>query len=329
MAAVYKKQRRKTMLRYILKRTAYMFFTFIVIIFICFVLIRMLPPVPLPPENPTSDIVNARREALGYSKPYVVQFFIFVKNAVTNFDFGISDALYYGRDVASVFFEKLPATVSVNLFSIIISVPIGIIIGAFAALKKDSFFDHTISTLSMISISVPCYIFALLIQFLFSSKLGVFDYLVPSTNNYFNLSAVYSMTPAILSLSIGTAAGFIRTTRAELTETLTGEYMFFARAKGMTKCQATIRHALRNAMVVVLPGILGAVVGVLSGSPIIERIFGIPGVGELTLRAIAARDYPIFMLSTCFYTAVGLTAGLVVDLSCSLVDPRIRMGAKK
>ncbi len=317
------------MLRYSLQRTAYMVFTFIIIVFTCFVLIRMLPPAKLPPESPTSVVVEARREALGYNKPYIVQFGTFVKNIVTDFDFGISDALYFGRNVSDVFFEKLPATITVNLFSIIVSVPLGILIGILAALSKDSFADHTISTLAMICISVPSYVFALIIQYIFCSKLGWFDFLVPGTGNYLSPESIYGMIPAVVSLSIGTAAGFARTARAELTETLTEEYMFFARAKGMSKIQATVRHAVKNSMVVVLPGILGAFVGVLSGSPIIERIFGIAGVGDLTLKAIAARDYPIFILSTCFYTAIGLIAGLVVDLSCGFVDPRIRMGAKK
>ncbi len=317
------------MLKYILQRTAYMLITFVIITFACFVLIRMLPPAPLPPENPVSEVVDARREALGYNEPYLTQFFIFVKNAVTEFDFGISDVLYYGLDVSDVFFGKLGATVAVNLYSIIISVPLGIMLGTLAALRKDRLTDHIISTSSMICISVPSYVYAILVQYFLCSKLGLFDYLIPSGTNYLSPSMIYGMLPAVIALSIGTVAGFARTTRAELTETLTGEYMFYARAKGLSRLQASLRHAMKNSMVVVLPGILGSFVGILSGSPIIERIFGIPGVGDLTLRAIEARDYPIFILSTCFYTAVGLIAGLIVDLSCGFVDPRIRMGGKK
>ena len=137
------------------------------------------------------------------------------------------------------------------------------------------------------------------------------------------------MIPPVLSLSFGVIAGFTRTTRAELTEVLTSEFMLLARTKGLTRAQATVRHALRNCFVVIVPAIFGEFIGILGGSLIIEGIFAIPGVGGLTLNAINALDYNIFMLSTCFYTAVGLAAALVVDISYGFIDPRIRMGSKK
>jgi ABC-type dipeptide/oligopeptide/nickel transport system permease component len=105
--------------------------------------------------------------------------------------------------------------------------------------------------------------------------------------------------------------------------------MLLARTKGLTKAQATIRHAMKNCMVVVLPSIFGNFIGILGGSLIIEKIFGIPGVGGLTLNAIQGRDYNIFILTTCFYTIIGLAASLVVDVSYGFIDPRIRMGSKK
>ena len=101
-----------------------------------------------------------------------------------------------------------------------------------------------------------------------------------------------------------------------------------ARTKGLTKAQATVRHALRNAMVPIFPSIIGEFIGVLSGSLVIEKIFAIPGVGGLYLTAINAQDYDFFMLLSSFYILVGLAAGLVIDLSYGIIDPRIRMGAK-
>ena len=317
------------MVKYVFQRIFYMLLVFTIITCMCFVLIRMLPAVPLPPEKAESAIVEARREALGYNKPYMVQFAIFVKNVVTEFDWGVSDVLYYGRDVANVFFTKLPATVVVNLYSIIFSIPIGIGLGVFAALKKNSWIDYLISTLTMVCISVPSFVYAFLIQYIFCYKLGWFNFLIKSGTDWLSPSMLYSMLPAIMSLSFGVIAGFTRTTRAELTEVLTSEFMLLARTKGLTKAQATVRHALRNCMVVVLPSIFGEFIGILSGSLIIEKIFGIPGVGGLTLNAINGRDYPIFILSTCFYTAIGLAASLVVDISYGFIDPRIRMGSKK
>ena len=133
---------------------------------------------------------------------------------------------------------------------------------------------------------------------------------------------------SVLCVLLGSIAGYTRFTRAELTEVLTGEYMLLARTKGLTRGQATVRHALRNAMVPIFPMILSEFVSVLSGSMIIENIFAIPGVGRLYLTSIQVSDYDFFMLLSGFYTLVGLLAGIVVDISYGFIDPRIRMGAK-
>ena len=138
-----------------------------------------------------------------------------------------------------------------------------------------------------------------------------------------------SILAPVMAGSFGVIAGFTRTTRAELTEVLTSDFMLLARTKGLTKTQATIRHAMRNCFVVVVPAIFGQFIGILGGSLILERIFSIPGVGGLTLEAINGRDYNMFMLTTIFYTAIGLVAGVVVDISYGFIDPRIRMGSRK
>ena len=137
------------------------------------------------------------------------------------------------------------------------------------------------------------------------------------------------MMPAILSLGFGVTAGLTRYTRAELSEVLTSEFMLLARTKGLTKAQATSRHALRNAMVVILPMIIGEFIGILGGSLIIEKIFAIPGVGNLYVSAVNVRDYNFFMALTVFYTFIGLASGIVIDISYGIIDPRIRMGSKK
>lgn len=317
------------MVKYILQRILYMIMVFFIITLMCFVLVRMLPLPVLPPEDPHTTVVLMRREALGYNEPYVVQFGIFLKNIFTKWDWGLSEILYYGQDVWSIFVQKLPATMVVNLYSIIWTIPVGIALGIFAALKKNTWVDYTISTLTMVVISVPSFVYAFLIQYLFCYKLQWFPFLMKGGTDWFSWPMFISMVPAILSLSFGTIAGFARTTRAELTEVLTSEFMLLARTKGLTKTQATVRHALRNCFVVIVPAIFGQFIGILGGSLIIEGIFGIPGVGGLTLKAITGLDYNIFILSTCFYTAIGLAASLVVDISYGFIDPRIRMGSKK
>ena len=317
------------MLIYTAQRVLLMLLTLLIITGICFVLVRMLPPVELPPNDPHTQIIEARREAQGYNKPYLVQFGIFLRNVLTKWDWGVSDKLYIGQNVSDIFASKLPATMIVNLYSILFSIPIGIAFGIWAALKKNTWIDHTISTLTMVCISVPSFVYAFLIQYFLSYKLSLFPFLMKSGTDYFSWSMFVSMIPVILSLAMPVIAGFTRTTRAELTEVLTSEFMLLARTKGLTRAQATIRHALKNCMVVILPSIFGEFIGILGGSLIIENLFGVPGVGNLYINSINGRDYPMFMMLTVFYTAIGLVASIVVDISYGFIDPRIRMGSKK
>lgn len=306
-----------------------MLMTLTIITFMCFVLIRMLPPAELPIGDPHTAVIEARREAAGYNKPYLIQFGIFLKNIVTEWDWGVSDVLYFGQDVATIFAKKLPATMIVNLYSIILSIPFGIILGIIAALKKNTWIDHTISTLTMVCISVPSFVYAFVIQYFISYKLGLLPFLMNAGTDYLNWSMFKSMLPAIISLSLGVIASFTRTTRAELTEVLTSEFMLLARTKGLTKAQATVRHAMKNCMVVVLPGIFGEFISIMFGSLIIEKIFAIPGTGGLYLNSINGRDFPIFTMLTVFNTTIGLLANIIVDISYGFIDPRVRMGSKK
>lgn len=317
------------MFKYTLQRLLYMIIVFFVITFMCFVLIRMLPLPALPPDDIHTEVIQMRREALGYNKPYLVQFGIFLRGIFTKFDWGLSEQLYTGRSVLTIFLEKLPATMIVNLYSILWTIPVGIALGIWAALKKNTWVDYLISTLTMVVISVPSFVYAFLVQYIFCFRLRLFPLIMKGGSDYFSMAMFKSMVPAILSLSFGVIAGFCRTTRAELTEVLTSEFMLLARTKGLTKAQATVRHALRNCFVVIVPGIFGEFIGILGGSLIIENIFAIPGVGGLTLNAIRSQDYNVFIMSTCFYTAIGLAASLVVDISYGFIDPRIRMGSKK
>ena len=317
------------MIKYILQRILLMLLTLFIITGICFVLVRMLPPAELPAGDIHAPIIEARREAQGYNKPYLVQFGIFLKNVLTKWDFGVSDKLYIGQEVSQIFADKLPVTILVNLYSILFSIPIGIGLGILAAVRKNSLADHTISTLTMIGISVPSFVYAFLVQYFLSYRLGLLPFLMKSGTDYFSPEMFASMLPAILSLSLGVIANFTRITRAELSEVLTSDFMLLARAKGLTRTQAAIRHALKNSMVVVLPAILGNFVAILSGSLIIERIFAIPGVGNLYINSITGLDLPMFMMLTVFYTAVGLTASIIVDISYGFIDPSIRVGSKK
>ena len=308
-----------------------MLVTFMIITFITFLLIRALPR-DLPMDTVQKEVILARWKAVGYNEPLLKQFYIYVKNIVTSWDFGTSWYISYRTPAAEVLGGRLLPTVMINFYSMIFSVPVGILFGIYAAIRKNKWDDSLISTLDMVFISVPSYVYAFLVQYFLYFKLGILQItmysLADAGGSYFTSKMFVSMIPAIIALSFGSIASYTRFVRAELTEALTSEYMLLARTKGLTRAQATARHALKNAFVPILPSILSEFVGLLGGSMIIEQIFAVPGVGQLYMKSLSLLDYDVFMMDCIFYTFIGLLAGIVMDLSYGFIDPRIRMGEK-
>lgn len=321
--------RKSSLFSYILKRLALLVVTFFIICTLCFLLVKLLPLPAIKAQGRDAALLLARREALGYNKPIPVQYVLYWKHIFRG-DLGLGEQMYVGQEVLSVLLQKIPYTVTVNLYAILLSLPLGLLLGIYAALRKNKWQDHTISTGVMLFISVPSYVYAFLVQYFLCYATGWFPLTAASRSQagLLSLPMLHSMFPAVLSLAFGTIAGLTRFTRAELSEVLTGEYLLLARAKGLSRSQCLYRHALRNAMVPVLPMILGEFIGIMGGSLIIEGIFAIAGVGSLYTTAIHVRDYNFFMALTGFYTLIGLLSSLVVDLSYGLIDPRIRMGEK-
>lgn len=333
------------MFKYVLKRLGLMLMTFCIIMLMCFVLIKLLPIVVTVQVGQDARIIYGQLEARGYicnvvydpttqlysydTVPILKQLWSYLQRIFQgDFGIGVSMAEYREQPVWDIFMEKMPPTVLINVYSTLIGVPIGLGLGIFAALKKNKWQDQVISVFIILLISVPSIVLGLIVQYVFCFKLQWFPLTMNSGFNYFTWSMFRSMLPAVFSLCLGSIAGYARFTRAELTEVLTSEFMLLARTKGLTRGQATLRHALRNAMVPIFPMILSEFVLVLSGSLVIERMFSIPGVGRLYLDSITYQDYDFFMLLSGFYTLVGLLAGIVTDISYGFIDPRIRMGAR-
>lgn len=318
------------MLKYVIKRILLMILTFFVIATMCFVLIKLLPLPAVKEQGRDVQLVLQRREAMGYNKPILTQYYLYWRHVLLFGDFGLGEQMYVGQEVVDIMFSKIPYSIVVNLYSILIAIPLGLMLGVYAALKKNKLQDHFISTMVMVFYSVPSYVYAFLVQYILCFKTGWFPLTSASREvaSFFSWKMFVSMFPAVVSLAFGTVAGLTRFTRAELAEVLTGDYLLLARTKGLTRTQAITRHAMRNAMVPILPMILGEFVGILGGSLIIESIFSIPGIGSLYVTSINVRDYNFFMADTFFYTLLGLVAGLVVDLSYGFIDPRIKMGQR-
>lgn len=319
------------MLKYVLKRLGLMILTFFIIMTMCFVLVRLLPDSAARGPLVDQEIANQNKELLGLNKPIFTQYFDFLKGLFTKFDWGVSIHISRGNPVAEVVFEKLPPTMIVNVYTMFVSVPLGIFFGVYSALKKNKWQDHFIGICVMIFVSVPSYVYAFFIQYYLGFKWDIFEPTVMEGTNFFAPEMIASMILPILSLSFGTIAGFTRYIRDELSEVLTSEFMLLARTKGLTRRQATVKHAFRNALVPILPMFIGEFIGILGGSMVIEKIFGIPGVADIYLKSITIGkvDYNVFLFISMFYVIIGLLAGLFVDISYGFVDPRIRIGGRK
>ena len=324
------------MKRYILKRIGLMIITLTIIIFMVFAFVRSLPDIPHE-GDPTVDprILQQLLERDGLGKgPIIEQFGRWINNIFEYRSLGYS--LREPREVTTMIAERLVVTIRINIIPYFLSIPIGISLGIWAALKKNKMTDHVISTGVMVFISVPSFIVGVLLQYYFAFHLNWVSWRVLrgsdfDTNIWVGLS---SYVLPIIMLTIGGVAGLARLTRAELTEVLTSEFMLLCRTKGLNRRQATLRHGIRNALVPIAPGLIGGLIGILSGAIVTEQIFAIRGIGTLYLAAFQATagmkpDYPVIMALLMFYTAIGLTATLIIDLSYGFIDPRIRMGAGK
>jgi len=263
-----------------------------------------------------------------YKRPIIDLYFNWLKNIVTKWDWGRSTQIKLNASAMSIILQRLPVSMYLNIISVVISVPLGILLGIWAGLKKNTWIDHTISTLVMIFISIPSFVVITFLIWILGYQFGWLPTQWPSAIMPNSFKVLGYIIP-VLSLSFGSVCGYTRFVRAELCEVMSSEYLLLARTKGLTKNQAIVRHALRNAFVPILPSILAEFIGILGGSMILESIYGIPGIGFLYITALNNRDYSVLMVDMAVFTLIGLMAGIILDLSYGFIDPRIRMGAKK
>ena len=212
--------------------------------------------------------------------------------------------------------------------SLALTIPIGLFCGIAAALRKNTMIDHAISAMVVFNVSVPSFVFATLLQYVFAFKLGWFPFLL-ELDNTFSISKFWSMILPILALSFGGIATITRYMRAELFEALNSEYMLLSKSKGLSNVQSTLRHALRNSFIPLCNVIIPMFMNLLGGSMVVENIFGIPGIGSLTSASIQTSDYYLTIAVLFFYSVITLLSMLLVDLSYGVVDPRIRIGGGK
>lgn len=262
-----------------------------------------------------------------YQKPIMDQYFSWLSNVVTKWDWGTSNNIQPGIDVSYIITSKLPVTIYINLITIGISIPLGIGFGILAALNKNKPVDRVITILNMVLISIPSFVFISMLVLIFGYALNWLPTSWPQDTAP-TATRVAGYVLPVASGAFGGICGYQRMVRGELVEAMASDYLLLARTKGLSKTQTVTRHALRNAMVPVLPIILSSIIGVLSGSAILESIYSIPGIGGLFIQAINSKDYNVLMFDMAVFTTIGLLSGIILDLSYGFLDPRIRMGER-
>lgn len=263
-----------------------------------------------------------------YQVPVMEQYGAWLRNIILHWDWGRSQKIQQNVDVLVIIGTRLATSMKINIFSVLISVPLGIALGVWAALKKNKPTDHIISTLVMVFISVPGFVLITFLMLAFCYNNQILPTQWPNPTAPDAQKALGYILP-IFCLSFGSVCGYCRSVRAELCEVMESEYLLLARTKGLTRRQAIGRHALKNAMVPIFPSILAEFIGIMGGSMILERLYGIPGIGDLFVRSIQAKDYNVLFVDIALFTTISLVAAVFLDLSYSIIDPRIRVGATK
>ena len=316
------------MFKYILQRIGAMLLTLFLIMTLSFWIIRLMPASIF--ENPQVDpeIQRMLEAELHLDKPMYVQYWYFLKGVVTEGDFGTSYKIRPGTPVFELSISRVPITMLMNGFALLIAIPLGIVAGTLSALRRNKMTDHIISFLIVIFISVPSFVFASLLQYLFTFKLGLFPTLYDSQAVTF-AEMMHSLCLPIIALALGPTATIGRYLRGELIENMNSEYLLLARTKGLTKAQTIIRHAFRNSMVPLTNIILPMITGIIGGSLVVENIFAVPGIGGLLVDSIQNSDHFLTIINLLFYSITSLVSILLVDISYGIIDPRIRIGGRK
>lgn len=316
------------MTKYVMQRIVAMLLTLFIITTVGFMVIRLMPGGIF---DDAVDMTFEQRAALeakyNLDKPIPVQYALFLKGLVLKGDWGTSLKMYVNVPVWDIIRSKIPVTLYINFFALLISLPLGIVFGIVAAIRKNTMTDYLISFLVVIFISVPSFIFATLLQYFVAFKGGLFPIIYDATST--GWGRLYGLALPIVALSLGPIARVTRYLRAELAETINSDFMLLAKTKGLTERQATINHGIRNSMLPLMNIIVPMFTGIMGGSLVIETIFSIPGMGGIMVKSINAPDYTVTLAALIFYSLVSLVTVLIVDLSYGLIDPRVRMGGKK
>lgn len=282
---------------------------------------RTAPGGPFAGEKKLPPEIEANLNAYyGLDQPWYKQYFDYLVS-IAQWDFGPSFK-YKGQTVNDLINDGFPVSFMLGMEAIFLAVSLGVLLGVIAALRHNKWQDYSAMIFAVIGISVPSFIMASVLQYFFAMKLG----LLPVARWE---SFAHTILPA-LALASTPMAFIARLTRSSMLEVLSNDYIKTAKAKGLSGSAITVKHAIRNALLPVVSYMGPLTAGILTGSFVIEKIFGIPGLGSHFVLSISNRDYTTIMGVTVFYSVLLLVSILLVDLAYGLIDPRIKLaGGKK
>ncbi|HGS4526524.1 TPA: oligopeptide ABC transporter permease OppB [Vibrio cholerae] len=305
------------MLKFIAKRIFEAIPTMLVLITISFFLMRYAPGNPFSSERPLPPEVMANINAkYGLDKPVSEQYLTYLTNIVQG-DFGPSFK-YKDYTVNELIASALPVSVKIGLAAFVFTVIMGVTVGTIAALNQNTWIDYTIMSTAMLGVVMPSFVLAPVLIYIFAIQFSLFP-----AGGWQDGGFEYMALP-VLGMSLLYVATFARITRGSMIETLNSNFIRTARAKGLSYGYIVVKHALKPALLPVVSYMGPAFVGIITGSVVIETIFGLPGIGKLFVNAAFNRDYSLVMGVTILIGFLFILFNAIVDILLAYIDPKIR-----
>lgn len=306
------------MKKYLLKRIAISIATLLAILLILFLMLEFMPGSPFNDEKLTADQIALLNAKYGLDKPILIRFLNYVKNMLIG-DFGVSYTISKNTPISTLLQTRLPISIRIGGQAVLLGTVVGLVLGIIAALKHNTIWDTLTTIISVLGVSLPSYVFALALSYSLGFKLTLFP-LLYSADTPFKSSVL--PTIALCMFTIATIARF---TRTEMIDVLGSDYILLAESKGISGVQLIVKHQLRNALIPIITVLAPLIVGLMTGSLVIEKIFSIPGIGSLLVTAIQSNDYNVIVAIAFIYSAMYIGIMLVVDILYGIIDPRIRL----
>ena len=307
------------MFKYITRRMFWSIVTLFTILILLFLLLQFLPGTPFNDEKLSETSRALLNAKYGLDQPFFSRFGIYMKNILTEFDFGISLSIQRNWMVKNIVLPRLGISVRIGLQALALGTFMGIVLGVLSASKKNTWVDTLATLIAIVGVSIPSYVFALLLSYIFGFKIPIFSIIFN-----FNDPIKSSILPTI-ALSMFVMSQVTRFLRTELIEVLGSDYIRLVEAKGVTKFKVIYKHGLRNALISVVTILGPLTVTLLTGSLVVEKVYAVPGIGSLLVNGILTNDYNVIVMIAFVYSALYITMNLFVDILYGIIDPRIRV----